>query len=122
MPRTRDEKTRLGDGPDEAGGRGLVRALVHQLKVEVEVGDWVPAEIRANDPARRGFRQSALERLRGAASEAVDVAAAALVAPQQLADRAFKVRIELRREVVLEYAGDRPCGRRRPLVGQRVEV
>ena len=56
-----------------------------------------------------------------AAAEAEDVAAA-LVAPVDAADRPFEVDVELRREVMLEQGADRPRGRRRPLVGQRVEV
>ena len=40
------------DGPDEAARLRLVRALVHQLEVEVEVVDRVPAEVGADQPGR----------------------------------------------------------------------
>src|SRR5208337_1428877 len=50
------------------------------------------------------------------------VAAAAHVAPFDPADRAFEIDVELRSEVVLEQAADRPRGRLRPPVGERVEV
>ena len=51
-------------------------------------------------------RQRPLDRLREAAAEAEDVAAAAHVAPLDAADRAFEINIELRGEVMLEDAGD----------------
>src|SRR5208282_5530423 len=57
----------------------------------------------------------------GGRSNRKERTAAALVAPPQLADRTFKIDIELRREVMLDEGRDRPRGRLRPLVGYRVE-
>src|SRR5215471_13288621 len=68
------------DRAEEAARLVLVRALVHQLEVEVQVGDRVPADIGANQPGRRALRHWALRELRDAAAEAQDVAAAAHVA------------------------------------------
>ena len=73
------------------------------------------------EPGRRAWRQRALRELRHAAAQAQDGAAAAHIAPLQLADRPFEIEIELRREVMLDQGRDRPRGRRRPLVGYRVE-
>src|SRR5208282_3639849 len=65
-------------GPDEAAGLGLVRVLIHQLEVEVEVGDRVPADVGADDPRGRARRYRAVGELDDAAAEAQEIAAAAL--------------------------------------------
>src|SRR5208337_4086823 len=84
------------DGAEEARRLLLVHLLIHQLEVEVQVGDRVPAEVDAAQPGRRGLRQRALDGLADAAAEAEDVAAAAHVAPLEAADRPFEVDVELR--------------------------
>src|ERR1700722_1172059 len=38
---------------EESARRRLCRPLIHQLEVEVEVGNRVPAQVRADDPAKR---------------------------------------------------------------------
>src|ERR1700722_3054352 len=106
---------------EESARRRLRRALIHQLEVEVEVGDRVPAEIRANDPAKRAGREWALRGLTNQAARHPDVAAAAHVAPLDAADRAFQIGIDGRRPVVLEKRRDGPCSWRGPLVIDRVE-
>src|SRR5208337_2610743 len=111
------------DRAEEAARPLLVRALIHQLEVEVQVGDRVPADVGADDPAPRTLRQRALGGLdnRTARQPECESAAATHVAPVELAVRALEIQVELWGEVVLEQRGDRPGGRLRPLVGERVE-
>ena len=49
LPSSRNERAVAKDRPDIAARRILVRMLIHQLEVEVEVGDRVPADVRANE-------------------------------------------------------------------------
>src|SRR5208337_183205 len=86
--------------PDEAARPVLVRALIHQLEVEVEVGDRIPADVRADDIAPRTLRQRAVDGLDDRTSRQTqrEVAAAAHVAPVELAVRALEIHVELRCE------------------------
>ena len=75
MPVVRHEDRAAGaaevvDGPEEAARPVLLRALIHQLELEVEVGDRIPVNRPADDPAGRMARQRAIDRLRDAAAEA----------------------------------------------------
>src|SRR5271156_6757979 len=101
MPIARHEElVRLApvvDRPKNSVRSRLIRTLVHQLEVEVEVVDRVPAKVRADQPGRRGGRERAGAGRGEGATDSQEAAAATLIAPLQLADRAFEVEIELRR-------------------------
>src|ERR1700733_3346905 len=113
FPGSRNERAGVEDRPDKRVGSFLADGLIHQLEVEVEVGDRVPANIRANEPSKGAGRDDA-----GADA----TYAAALTAPADSADRAFEIGIDGRRPVVLQQPADGPGGRARPRIGQRIEV
>src|SRR5580704_1807710 len=113
LPGSRNERASVEDRPDKRVRSLLAHGLIHQLEVEVEVGDRVPADIRANEPSEGAGREDA----------GADAAHAAVhAAPADPADRALKVGIDGRRPVVLQQPADGPRGRGRPRIGQRVEV
>src|ERR1700677_3952226 len=122
LPTTRHEglvlRAKIFDGSKKPGWRRLDRALIHQLEVEVEVGDRVPAEIRADEPAERARRYRAQRSLTNLAARRQGIAAAAHAAPPDAADRPFEIGVELLVEVMLEQRRDRPGGGHRPRVGQ----
>src|SRR3984957_2720633 len=113
LPGSRNERASVENRPDKRVGSLLAHGLIHQLEVEVEVGDRVPADIRANEPSEGAGREDA----------GADAAHAAVhAAPAAPADRALKVGIYGRRPVVLQQPADGPGGRGRPRIGQRIEV
>ena len=59
LPGSRKERASVEDRPDKRGGSFLAHGLIHQLEVEVEVGDRVPANIRPNAPSKRAGRKHA---------------------------------------------------------------
>src|SRR5271165_5695462 len=127
LPCARDEHAVVEDGSDKPAWPVLGGALIHQLEVEVQVGDRVPAEVGADDPAGgvRRYRPVSDELAEAAEArsheEAGGAAAGALVVPLDAADRAQDVGVELRRPVVLKLGRHRPGSRLRPSVGNRIE-
>jgi hypothetical protein len=113
LPGSRNERAGIEDRPDKRVGSFLADGLIHQLEVEVEVGDRVPADIRANEPSKGAGREHA-----GAHAAHAPIHAA----PADPADRALKVGINGRRPMVLQQPADGPGGRGRPRIGQRIEV
>ena len=118
LPGSRNERAGIEDRPDKRVGSFLADGLIHQLEVEVEVGDRVPANVRANEPSEGVGREDAGANAPGGGR----ADSAAHTAPEDLADGAFKVGINGRRPMVLQQAGNGPGGRGRPRVGQRIEV
>src|ERR1700677_4883943 len=112
IPGSWDERAGIEDRPDNRVGFILAHALIHQLEVEVEVGDRVPANIRAKEPSDGMGREDA-------GADAAHIAVHA--APVDLADGGFEIGINGRRPVVLKQPADGPGGRARPRVGQRIE-
>src|ERR1700733_13867506 len=112
------ERAAAQDRPDKRAWCVLLHVLIHQLEVEVQVGDRVPANIRANQIREGVGRDDAGPNAPGEGRED----SAALAAPVDSADRAFEIGVEGRRPVVLEQRANRPRARRRPAIGQRVEV
>src|SRR5580704_7708867 len=51
LPRARNESAGVVDRSNVPAWRVLLHVLIHQLEVEVQVGDRVPADIRANQPS-----------------------------------------------------------------------
>ena len=49
LPLPGHERAGAQDRPDKRGGPILVHVLIHQLEVEVQVGDRVPANVRADE-------------------------------------------------------------------------
>src|SRR5580704_17015995 len=113
------ERAAAEDRPDVPAWCVLLHVLIHQLEVEVQVGDRVPANIRA-DQISEGMRRD----LAGAnaPSESGQAGSAALPAPLNTADRALKIGINGRRPVVLDQSANRPGARSCPRIGQRIEV
>ena len=51
LPLSRDECAVVQHRPDKGARLILGRMLIHQLEVEVEVGDRVPANVRTDEPS-----------------------------------------------------------------------
>src|SRR3984957_20139096 len=87
------ERAASQDRPDKRAWCVLLHVLIHQLEVEVQVGDRVPANIRANQIREGVGRDDA-----GANAPGEGRAdSAALAAPVDSADRAFEIGVEGRR-------------------------
>src|SRR3984957_21016568 len=85
FPLPRNERAGVEDRPDKRVGSFLADGCIHQLEVEVEVGDRVPADIRANEPSEGAGREHA-------GADATHTAVHA--APADSADRAFEIGID----------------------------
>jgi hypothetical protein len=72
------------DRPEEAVRRRLVRALIHELEVEVQVVDRVPAEVGADQPGRCGGRKRAQGSREDGATDREEVAAAPSTRARQI--------------------------------------
>src|ERR1700679_1125948 len=99
LPRSRYERPAAQDRPDIPAWCVLSHVLIHQLEVEVQVGDRVPADVRANQPSEGVGRDDAGANAPAGGDRAES---AALTAPLDTADRAFKIGINGRRPVVLD--------------------
>src|ERR1700722_4587597 len=117
LPSVREERAGVQDRPDQSAGGILVHVLIHQLEVEVEVGDRVPANVRADQVSEGMGRDNA-----GADGAAGRKERPVLVAPVDTAARAFEIGVDGRRPVVLDQPANRPRARGRPRIGQRIEV
>src|SRR6202044_1791415 len=99
IPLSRNERAAAHDRPDIPAWRVLIHVLIHQLEVEVQVGDGVPANVRANQPSEGVGRDDAGANAPAGGDRAES---AALTAPLDTADRALKIGINGRRPVVLD--------------------
>src|SRR5271156_2034092 len=114
LERARNESAGVVDGSNVPARRILLHVLIHQLEVEVQVGDRVPADVRANEPSEGVGRDDAGANAPAGGGRAES---AALTAPLDTADRAFEIGIDGRRPVVLKQAGHGPSARGRPVIG-----
>src|SRR5580698_4203020 len=117
LPSSGNEGTGVEDRSDVPARRVLLHVLIHQLEVEVQVGDRVPADVRA-DQVSEGVGRN----LAGADGTSWREHRPALVAPVDSTDRGLEIGVEGRGPVMLQQAGDRPCAWGGPLIGQRIEV
>src|SRR3984957_2212858 len=83
LKRSRHERAAAEDRSDVPAGCVLLHVLIHQLEVEVQVGDRVPANIRANQISE-GMRRD--EAGANASSDKGQAGSAALPAPPNTAD------------------------------------
>src|ERR1700733_661088 len=117
LPSSGNERAAAVDRSDIPARRILLHVLIHQLEVEVQVGDRVPANVRTNEISEGMRRDEAgAEGARGREHRPV------LAGPVNPADGTFEIGVEGRRPVVLDQRRNRPGGWRRPRIGQRIEV
>src|ERR1700683_3309366 len=101
LPLSRNERAAAQDRPDIPAWCVLSHVLIHQLEVEVQVGDRVPADVRANEPSEGVGRDLAgADGARGREHRSV------LTAPLDTADRGFEIGVDGRRPVVLSQHGN----------------